>query len=156
MRVLPSLSIVIAIAALLAPMAHVMEMANKLRMDGPLWLQVQQQLYRGWGPFIGAPTEIAGAVVNAVLFAMRRDISRARNLWGIAACAYLAMIAVFFVFNAPVNAALSTWTSATLPPDWSDFRWRWEIGHALAAMLALAGLILVARANALAKTEKVS
>ncbi len=154
MGVLSSISIIIAVAALLAPMAHVMEMANKLQMDGPLWLQVQQQLYRGWGPFIGAPTEIAGVVVNAALFVARSGTSPARRLWGSAAVAYLLMIAVFFIFNAPVNAAFNAWTSATLPADWSAYRWKWEIGHALAAMLALVGLILAVRAKGLAKDRR--
>lgn len=33
--------------------AHVLELPNKLSLDGPLWLAVQQHLYRGWGPYIG-------------------------------------------------------------------------------------------------------
>lgn len=150
MRVLPLLSVIIAIAALLAPMAHVMEMPNKLQMDGPLWLQVQQLLYRGWGPFIGAPTEIGGVIVNAALFVTRSDTDRARRLWGTAAGVYLLMIAVFFIFNAPVNAAFNAWTSATLPADWPAFRRQWETGHALAAILAIAALLLVVRAKGLA------
>lgn len=150
MRVLAFISVIIAVAALLAPMAHVMEMPNKLQMDGPLWLAVQQQLYRGWGPFIGAPTEIGAVIVNVALFVARSDAFRARRMWGIAAGLYLLMIAVFFVFNAPVNAAFNGWTSATLPADWPAFRWRWEIGHALAAILAIAALLLVVRAKGLA------
>jgi hypothetical protein len=50
------------------------------------------------------------------------------------------MIAVFFAFNAPVNAAVNGWTVATLPPDWPDYRLRWETGHAIAAALALVAL----------------
>ena len=52
------LALVVAVIALLAPAAHVLEMPNKLRIDGPLWLAVQQSLYRGWGPFVGGPAEI--------------------------------------------------------------------------------------------------
>ena len=139
----------VAIAALLGPAAHVLEMPNKLHMDGALWLQVQQQLYRGWGPFLGAPTEIAGVVVNALLVCDRRQ----RRLRGLVACIYLAMIIVFFVFNAPVNAAVSSWSAATLPANWADFRWRWELGHALAALLALVSLLLVLRAAAASSTS---
>ncbi len=36
-----------ASAAVLAPMAHLLELPNKLALDGPLWLAVQQHLYRG-------------------------------------------------------------------------------------------------------------
>jgi hypothetical protein len=52
---------------------------------------------------------------------------------GLAACLYLAMILMFLIFNAPVNAAVSAWSAATLPADWADYRWKWELGHALAA-----------------------
>jgi hypothetical protein len=127
MRALRWFSIAVAIAALFAPAAHVLEMPNKLHMDGPLWLQVQQQLYRRWGPFIGAPTEIAGVVVNALLvFDRSSDVSH-RRLRGLVACLYLTMIIVFFVFNAPVNAAVGAWSAATLPAHWADFRSRWEL-----------------------------
>ena len=47
------------------------------------------------------------------------------------------MLAVFFVFNDPVNAALSGWTPETMPADWPDYRLRWEVGHTLAAILAI-------------------
>lgn len=153
MQALRSLSIAVAIAALLAPAAHVLEMPNKLHMDGALWLQVQQQLYQGWGPFIGAPTEIAGVVVNTVLVFDRPSPASQRRLRGLVACLYLAMIIVFFVFNAPVNAAVSGWSAAAFPADWADLRWRWELGHALAALLALVSLLLVLRPASAPRTS---
>jgi hypothetical protein len=153
MRALRWFSIAVAIAALLAPAAHVLEMPNKLHMDGLVWLQVQQQLYRGWGPFIGAPTEIAGVVVNALLvFDRSSDVSH-RRLRGLVASLYLAMIIVFFVFNEPVNTAVGAWSAATLPANWADFRSRWELGHALAAFLALISLLLVLRMAAASTTN---
>ncbi len=138
-------STVVAIAALLGPAAHVLEMPNKLDMDVALWLQVQQQLYRGWGPFIGAPVEIAGVAVNALLALDRSSGATQRWLRGLVACIYAAMILVFFVLNAPVNAAVSSWSTATIPADWAGYRWRWELGHCLSALLALVALLLVLR-----------
>ena len=143
MRFLRHLALVVAVLALLAPAAHVLEMVNKLALDGPIWLAVQQQLYRSWGPLIGAPTEIAGLMLNAALAVSRVEPRRARWL---SAGAYLAMIIVFFVCNAPVNAATNGWTAATLPADWQAYRWRWEIGHALSALLAVAALVANFRA----------
>ena len=58
-----------------------------------------------------------------------------------AALAYAGMIVTFFVFNDPINAALNAWTPSTIPPDWQSFRLRWEIGHALAAMLSLGAIV---------------
>ena len=54
------------------------------------------------------------------------------------------MLADFFAFNRPVNEVLSSWTPATLPADWSNYRVRWEIGHALTdlfSVIAFATLI---------------
>jgi hypothetical protein len=56
------------------------------------------------------------------------------------------MIVAFFVFNAPVNEAVRGWTSTTLPSDWAAYRLRWETGHALAALLAVIGLVAMVRA----------
>ena len=47
------------------------------------------------------------------------------------------MLADFFVFNRPVNEVLSNWTLATLPADWSNYRVRWEIDHALTALFSV-------------------
>ena len=58
MGILRWVNLILGIFAALAPLAHVLELPNKLALDGGLWLDVQQHLYRGWGPFLGAPAEI--------------------------------------------------------------------------------------------------
>ncbi len=136
-----------AVLAVLAPVAHVLELPNELALDGPLWLAVQQHLYRGWGPFLGGPVEI-GALATSVLLAFRhRRHDPAYRPMLAASLAYAGMIATFFILNRPVNVALGAWTPATLPPDWASHRLRWEIGHAIAALLSLAGLSAVLRAR---------
>ena len=69
---LPWLGLLVAAGACLAPLAHVMELPNKRRLDGPLWLAVQQHLYNGWGPVIGAPTEIGGLIISLASVAVRK------------------------------------------------------------------------------------
>jgi hypothetical protein len=128
-------------------MAHVLELPNKLALDGGLWLAVQQHLYRGWGPFLGGPAEIGALTTAAALLFVRRSNSRTRRLTAIATAAYGAMIVAFFLFNAPVNEAVRGWTSSTLPSDWPAYRLRWETGHALAALLAVIGLVAMVRAS---------
>jgi hypothetical protein len=141
------LALAFAVSAILAPVAHVLEMPNKLQLDGPLWLAVQQNLYRGWGPFIGAPTEL-GALALSVIACWRYGKDRgARRLWLSAAGAYAGMLILFFVFNAPVNAAVTGWRSDTLPADWRWFRAKWEIGHCLAAILSCGGLFATLKAS---------
>ena len=130
-------------------MAHVLELPNKLSLDGPLWLAVQQNLYRGWGPFIGAPTEI-GALLTSLLLACQRRRTDALLWLTLLACAgYAGMLAAFFVLNAPVNSAFSSWTPATLPPDWMNYRARWEAGHAVAALLSVISAAALVRAYAI-------
>ena len=136
MRALRTAILIIAFIATTAPIAHVLEMISKLSLDGPLWLEIQQHLYRGWGEVFG-PVEIAALLSTLTLLSVPwRDRTR-RRAYLIAAVCYAAMLAVFFIFNRPVNNAVNGWTLATLPADWSDYRLRWEIGHALAALLSV-------------------
>jgi hypothetical protein len=144
MTALRSINLITAVLAALAPLAHLLELPNKLALDGPLWLLVQQHLYRGWGPFLGGPVEIGALLTALALLVARRRDPPTRRPTLVAALAYAGMIAAFFVFNNPVNAAIDGWTPVDLPPDWSVYRLRWEAGHALAAALsavALAALV---------------
>jgi len=54
--------------------AHALELPNKLALDGPLWLAVQQRLYRGWGPTLG-PFEVGAVVAAWVLVVQTRGRS---------------------------------------------------------------------------------
>lgn len=133
------LNLLIAALATTAPIAHVVELPNKLRMDGGLWLAVQQQLYRGWGSVYG-PVEILALATSVALAFLRRKRPDCLRPTLAAVLLYAGMIAVFFVFNAPVNHAFQAWTPATLPADWPAYRIRWEGGHALAALLSVIAL----------------
>jgi hypothetical protein len=139
------LSIVLAFFAFLAPAAHLMELPGKMMLKGPTWLEVQQHLYRGWGPLFGGPIEIAALLVGLALL-LRGDSYRIAAV--IPVFCYAAMIAVFFLFNNPVNVALSHWTVSTLPKNWMEYRLRWEIGHAISAVLSGVGLICSLKINA--------
>jgi hypothetical protein len=116
-------NLVLSLLAVLAPMAHVLELPNKLSLDGELWLAVQQNLYRGWGPFLGGPVEI-GALATSLFLALQRRRIGAES-WP--------------MLIASVMRAL--------PPDWTSYRMRWEIGHALAALLSVISLAAVIQAS---------
>lgn len=131
-KAMRALNLVIAVLATTAPIAHVVELPNKLRMSGAPWLAVQQQLYRGWG-FVYGPVEILALLTSLGLVFLRRQAAHALRPTVVAVLAYGAMIAVFFVFNAPVNEAFQGWTPATLPARWPRYRLQWETGHAIAA-----------------------
>ena len=134
------INLALGVLTVLAPMAHVLELPNKFSLDGNLWLGVQQHLYRGWGPFLGGPTEIGALATSLILAYVRRRSSAV--LWPtlIASTGYACMIVAFSFLNLPVNAAVASWTSTTLPSDWATYRVRWEAGHAIAGLLALISL----------------
>lgn len=146
MKWLALANLAFSILAVLAPMAHLLELPNKLALDGELWLAVQQHLYRGWGPFLGGPAE-TGALATSVLIAFQHRSSRI--LWPmlVACTGYVGMLAVFFTLNSPANAAVASWTPATLPADWASYRLRWELGHAIAALFSVISLAAVVRAS---------
>jgi hypothetical protein len=63
-----------------------------------------------------------------------------------AALCVTAGLGVWFAMVAPVNAALSGWTPETLPADWTEYRNRWEAGHAVHAVLFALGFSALAAA----------
>ena len=139
MAALKRINLFLAFIATTAPLAHVLELPSKLTLDGPLWLAIQQHLYRGCGAVFG-PVEIAALVLSGVLLISTWRTS-VRSRYAVAFVCYAGMIAVFFLFNAPVNEALSVWTATTLPADWDAYRLRWEVGHALAAALSVIAFV---------------
>jgi hypothetical protein len=149
-RFLRGLALLIAVGAALAPLAHILELPNKFRLDGPLWLGIQQHLYNGWGPMIGAPTEIAGLLISLVLVVASRGGKKLRLFYGASALAYIAMLLSFFLLNDPVNKALNAWTPETMPADWTRYRLKWETGHALAGVFALFAIVTTGAAMAAA------
>jgi hypothetical protein len=136
MLALRTANLIIAFIATTAPIAHTLEMISKLTLDGPLWLGVQQHLYRGWGEVFG-PVEIVAFLSTLALLLLTWQDRSSRHAYLIAVVCYAVMLADFFVFNRPVNEALPSWTPETLPADWSNYRLRWEIGHALTALFSV-------------------
>lgn len=114
--------------------AHVMELPGKLRLDGPAWLAVQQNLYVAFGPFasVAEPLAILLTWVSAFILRGRRP---AFVLTLLAALCSTAGLVVWFLVVAPMNTLLNGWTPGTLPPDWTACRDQWERGHATHAVL---------------------
>lgn len=139
------ISLVSTAVTLGALAAHALELPNKFTLDGPLWLAVQQNLYRGWGPFIG-PFEVTSVMATWVLLYLARKDRPIFGLTLLASCLLSGALAVLFILNAPVNAAFASWTSTTLPSDWSNYRLRWELGHAIGFVLVLVAFVALLRA----------
>ncbi|WP_144186358.1 hypothetical protein [Elioraea rosea] len=122
--------------------SHPLELWGKLRLDGPTWLAVQQNLYVAFAP-VAALAE-PGAALAAGSLALREW----RRGWAwqtsaTAAALVVAGLVLWALFTAPVNAALNGWTAATLPPDWTAWRSQWEASHAGHALLIGAALAIL-------------
>ena len=121
--------------------AHTLELPAKLGYDGPLYVTVQQTLYRWWGPpFVGAFLEPGAVLATAVLaFLMRRRRRRTLALTLAATVLLLlAFPAVFFLAVEPANTAFRQATPQAPPADWMRLRVQWEYGHAARFALRLA------------------
>jgi hypothetical protein len=105
MLALRTANLIIAFIATTAPIAHALEMISKLTLDGPLWLGIQQHLYRGWGEIFG-PVEIVALLSTLALLVVTWRDRSSRRAYLVATVCYAVMLADFFIFNRPVNEAL--------------------------------------------------
>ena len=108
MLALRTANLIIAFIATTAPIAHAHEMISKLTLDGPLWLGIQQHLYRGWGEIFG-PVEIVALLSTLALLVVTWRDRSSRRAYLVATVCYAVMLADFFIFNRPVNEALRSW-----------------------------------------------
>ncbi len=141
--------VTICLTALLmgSTFSHVLEMPAKLKMDGPLWMTIQQRLYRAFAP-IGGTIEIAAIGATAVLAFLVRDDER---VFYMALGAAIGLAGAFFVvwlmFTNTVNAEVRRWTTRAIPKDWRQWRKQWEFSHAgrfILQLIAFGTLLLVA------------
>ena len=133
--------------------AHAMEVPGKLRLDGPTWLIVQQNLYIGFGP-AAAVMEPLGILFTWILVFMLRGHRSAFRLVLLAAVRTTTGLVVWALVGVTDERA-ARWMGmpATLPPDWTACRDQWELGHAIhaalfgAALCALLGTMLAKRTD---------
>lgn len=134
--------IALLLAALIAGVTfcHVLELPNKLTLSAPIWLQVQQVLYQGFGPKAGA-MEVGAAVSTLVLLFLVRKRRLTFSLTLVAAVCFVAALIVWFQVINPVNLLVNSWTIETLPANWAQARHQWEYGHATHAAIFIMGLV---------------
>jgi hypothetical protein len=118
--------------------AHAVEMAPKRRMTGPEWLTTQQS-YRDFGKVgrVTLPAALASTLATARLVRSRPAVA-ALTLFD-AVCA-AATVAIWAIFNEPVNREIVDWRPDALPSDWAGRRDQWEFAHAASAAVHFGGL----------------
>jgi hypothetical protein len=140
------LAAVLTACALVPGGAHLLAMPNKLAMNQADYF-VAQQVYRGWA--------LLGVVIFLALFANAAAAvfasGRVRGFSVAAALLIAATLAVFAIWTYPANAATANWM--TVPADWMELRTRWEISHAVNALLTFAALCCAVSAAAFSAAE---
>ena len=118
---------------------HVMSRAGKITLPGPLFVTVQNTLYRNWGKRVGAVKLGAFLSTLVVAFLTRgRGAIFALSLAGLLCLA--AMLLVWAVFINPINIRVRTSTSESPPADWALLRDRWHRLHAIRSIFAVVEL----------------
>ena len=143
------IAVILAALTFAPAFGHLAEMPAKLKLDGDSWYATQF-LYQGWGAFLG-PIEAVTLVVTAWWLWQSRSHKPAFAMLSIALASYVGMQLCFWLFNFPVNAAVATWSPATLPADWFAYRARWEWSHATRAVLAFIAFVCLLRAALMKK-----
>jgi len=119
-------------------LGHVMSRAGKVALSGPLFVTVQNTLYRNWGKKVGAVE--MGAFLSTLMVAFLTRARGAIFALSFAGSLCLAgMLLVWAVFINPINVQVRASTSESFPADWASLRDRWHRLHAIRAMFAIAG-----------------
>lgn len=118
--------------ALIAPGAHLYEIANKMVLAKSEYVVVQK-IYIGWW--------LAGLLLP---LALGVDLALAyweKNLLALAAAALLLTnLVIFYFFTYPVNVATQNWT--LMPDNWEALRTQWEYSHAVNAGVTFSAFCL--------------
>jgi hypothetical protein len=131
------LSVVLTALSLGGSWSHVLQIRGKAPWSGPFWRAAMETLYRDYA-IIGGVTELAAIVAVWWLVFVLRGRSPAFG-WALTAALLLtvAFLGIWLGFIAPINRVFATWTPETVPADWTSYRDRWELWHAVIATLKL-------------------
>lgn len=132
------LTIILVSLSMAMAFCHLLQLPPRMRYDGAQWVATQS-LYQVFGT-IGAFIEVGAVLLATVLLlaVWRRCPAFQWTLFG-TSCLLVAHGA-WWIFIAPVNAEIATWTPEALPADWTWWRSQWEYTHAARAILEILGV----------------
>jgi Domain of unknown function (DUF1772) len=120
---------------------HLMQLPSRLGWDQYLWVgsTVQGGLYAAFGSG-GAVIFVATVIALALLAYFTREHGRPGFRLALSAALLFALAFVlWWVLVYPVNVELTKWVNGPVPSDWTNYRARWEWGHAIIALTELIG-----------------
>ncbi len=131
-------AIMLAALTLGLSFCHLMQLPSRLGWDQYLWVgsTVQGGLYAAFGSVIFVATVIA----LGLLAYFTREHGRPGFKLALSAAVLFALaLVLWWVLVYPVNVELAKWVNGPVPADWTDYRARWEWGHAIIAVVELIG-----------------
>ena len=133
------LSLLLTAPAAGVVVSHVMSRAGKITLPGPLFIAVQNTLYRSWGKKVGA-VEIGAFLSTLTVTVLARGKGPIFALSLASLLCLVGMMLLWAVFINPINVRVRASTSECLPADWALLRDRWHRLHAIRAIFAIMGL----------------
>jgi len=134
-------AIMLAALTLGMGICHVMQLPARMAWDQYLWVgsTVQGGLYAMFGT-IGAVIDVATVIVLGILAYFVREHGRpGSRLALVAALLFALALVLWWLLVYPVNVELAKWVNGQVPADWTEYRSRWEWGHAVISLLELGG-----------------
>jgi hypothetical protein len=129
-RLLQFVAMVLTALALVPGGAHLFALPNKIDLSESDYF-ITQSVYRSWA-LLGIV--LIGAAIANVALALLIRAQRAPAIFAlISGLCLVATLVIFFAFTFPANQATSNWTQ--VPADWEQLRWRWELSHAVNAVI---------------------
>jgi hypothetical protein len=121
---------VLTALALVPGGAHLFALPNKIGLSESDYF-ITQGVYRSWA-LLGIV--LIGAAIANVALALFIRAQRAPSIFAlIGGLCLVATLVIFFAFTFPANQATNNWTQ--VPADWEQLRWRWELSHAVKAVI---------------------
>jgi hypothetical protein len=120
---------------------HLMQLPSRMGWDQYLWVgsTVQGGLYAAFGS-VGALIFVAAVIALGLNAYFVREHNRPGFRLALAAAGLFALaLLLWWVLVWPVNVELATWVEGPVPANWTGYRACWEWGHAVIALVELAG-----------------
>jgi uncharacterized membrane protein len=85
------------------------------------------------------PAALVSTLISTVLL-LRRGQTRSSVFTVSAFVLLLVAMIITLMVNVPIDGQIQSWTTTTLPADWSAIRDRWELYHGLRTLVSLTAL----------------
>ncbi|MBA3279921.1 MAG: DUF1772 domain-containing protein, partial [Geodermatophilaceae bacterium] len=113
-----------------------------LGSSAELWIGYHQAITPAYTQAVPPIGGLALIATLAALAASWRNPPSRRLLLSAVGCLLVGML-VTVIVHFPINAAIMTWSPAAPPPNWEQFRDRWQAAHAARSVLTVVAFGLI-------------